>query len=151
MKKAFAEIKSKCCSKYMQQKVEEHPDYSSKITNNPIELLEAVKVFMHQPVRTQYPFMGLFNDLHNFHSAKQQHNESLSDWSKRFKLLLDLAKKRIGTNWLNDFVKNQVAYQDETDLTKKADMLGANAIEAYSAYLFLKHSDQDKYLSLIHI
>ena len=103
MKKAFAEIKSKYCSKYMQQKVEEHPYYSSKITNNPIELLEAVKVFMHQPVRTQYPFMGLFNDLHNFHSAKQQHNESLSDWSKCYKLLLDLTKKRLGTNWLDDF------------------------------------------------
>ena len=47
---AFAMIKSQHCTKTMQTRVEEHPDYESKIDDDPIALLEAIKTLMHDPV-----------------------------------------------------------------------------------------------------
>jgi hypothetical protein len=40
----------------MQNRIEEHPDYESKIQDDPIELLEKIKVLMHNPIRAKYPF-----------------------------------------------------------------------------------------------
>ena len=38
----------------MQQHIEEHPDYTTML-NNPIELLKAIQILMHDPVHAQYP------------------------------------------------------------------------------------------------
>ena len=43
MCQACALIKSQHCSKTMQTRIEEHPDYESKIDDDPIALLEAIK------------------------------------------------------------------------------------------------------------
>ena len=47
LKKAYAYIWGTCCTRTMQNKVEEQDDFSSKIENNPIELLKIVETLMH--------------------------------------------------------------------------------------------------------
>ena len=53
--KAFAYIFSNYCTKTMQQRIEEHPDFAT-IQNDPIEFLKIIKLFMHDPVCAQYLF-----------------------------------------------------------------------------------------------
>ena len=53
--KAYALILSNYCNKVMQSRVKEHPDFDTKIENDPIVLLESIKVLMHDPIRAQYP------------------------------------------------------------------------------------------------
>ena len=43
------------CNKTMQCRIEEHPEFETKIENDPVELLKAIKVLMHDPVRARYP------------------------------------------------------------------------------------------------
>jgi len=48
--KAYTLIFSNYCNKTMQSQIEEHPDFESKIENNPIALLDAIKILMHDHV-----------------------------------------------------------------------------------------------------
>jgi hypothetical protein len=61
MDKAYALIFGTYCSKAIQSWIEEHPDYESTIRDNPIELLKAVSILMHDTVRAKYPYASLFD------------------------------------------------------------------------------------------
>jgi hypothetical protein len=54
--KAYALIFSTYCNKTMQNRIEEHPEFESTIHDDPIELLNKIKVLMHNPIRAKYPF-----------------------------------------------------------------------------------------------
>jgi len=41
----------------MQSRIGEHPDFENKIENDPIALLDAIKMLMHDPVQAQYPMV----------------------------------------------------------------------------------------------
>jgi hypothetical protein len=49
LNKAYALIFTNYCTKMMQSRIKEHPDYVF-FQNNPIALLEAIKMLMHDPV-----------------------------------------------------------------------------------------------------
>mgnify|MGYP000382356346 CR=1 FL=1 len=57
--KAYALIFSTYCDKAMQNRVEEHPNFETTIRDDPIELLNKIKVLMHDPIRAKYPFASL--------------------------------------------------------------------------------------------
>ena len=50
---AYALIKETYCTKPMRDRVEAHPDFDSKIKDNPVELLKAIRVLTHDTVRAQ--------------------------------------------------------------------------------------------------
>ena len=51
--RAYALILSTYCNGTMQHRIKEHPDFESKIQNDPIELLKAIKIVMHDPIRAK--------------------------------------------------------------------------------------------------
>jgi hypothetical protein len=51
--KAYALIFSNFCNKTMQNRIEEHPDYETMIRDDPIELLDKIKMLMHDPIRAK--------------------------------------------------------------------------------------------------
>jgi hypothetical protein len=57
--KAYALIFSTYCNKTMQNRIEEHPEFETIIRDDPIELLNKIKVLMHDPIRVKYPFASL--------------------------------------------------------------------------------------------
>ena len=61
--KAFAYIYESFCIKEMQVAIKELPNYEKEIQNQPLKLLEEVKVLMHTPIRARYPFMSLTENL----------------------------------------------------------------------------------------
>jgi hypothetical protein len=63
MHKAYALIFSTYCNKTMQNRIEEHHDFESTIRDDPIELLEKIKVLVHDPVRSKYPYASLTEAL----------------------------------------------------------------------------------------
>ena len=46
LKKAYSLIYTTYCTKIMQTRIEEHPDFETKIDNDPIALLEAIKTLV---------------------------------------------------------------------------------------------------------
>jgi hypothetical protein len=84
MVSAYVTIMTDCCTKSMRVRIEEHPDFETKILNDPIELLNAIKLLIHAPKRAQYPLMDWLNTSKRFLNLRQQPQESLSDYYKRF-------------------------------------------------------------------
>ena len=100
---AFALIKS-FCNKTMVNKLEALPDYESKIRDDPIELLQAIKLLMHDPERARYPYASLTEAMGRMINIKQGEEESLIDYTKRFKQARDIFKSHVGGDILDVFV-----------------------------------------------
>ena len=69
----------------MQWKIEEHTEFSTKIEDDPVELLEAIKGLMHDTVRAVYPMSLIMDALSKLLNVRQQEDEQLLDFVKRFK------------------------------------------------------------------
>ena len=148
MSKACALIFSNYCNKTMQNRVEEHPEYESKIRDDPIALLEAIKTLMHDPIRAKYPCASLTEAISRAMNIKQTENENLLDCVKRFKQQRDIMKSHVGTNILDTFAENMPEHRNETD-TNKQDEMKKSAFERWTAHLPIRNSDQAKYGSLM--
>ena len=51
------------CNNVMQLRVKEHPEFAKSIEHDPIKLLEAIQVLMHDPIRAQYPVISMTEAL----------------------------------------------------------------------------------------
>lgn len=147
MTKAYGLIIANYCSTTMQTKIEEHPEYESKILDNPIELLDAILILMHDPVRAKYPFASLTDAISHLVNIKQVENENLLEYMKRFKQQQSILKSHLGGDILDKFVEKTQEYRDETDTTKQ-DEMKSEAYEKWMAYLLIRNSDQRKYGTL---
>jgi hypothetical protein len=147
--KAYALIFSTCCNKTMQNRVEEHHEFETTIRDDPIELLNKIKVLMHDPIRAKYHFASLIKAISRMLNLKQSENEVLLNYVKRFKEARDIMKSHVGTDILDKFVKNtlRVEYRDESNTTLKKEMKDG-AFDRWMAYLLIRNSDQAKYGSL---
>ena len=149
MVKAYTLIFSSYCNKTMQNRIEEHPDFESKIQDNPIELLKAIKILMHDPVRAKYPYASLVEAIIRAVTIRQQENEGLLDYVKRFKQQRDILKSQIGSEFLYKFVENTPEYRALTTDDEKTQMK-EEANSKFYAYLLLKCSDQARYGSVMN-
>src|SRR5210317_1239889 len=142
--KAYALIFTNYCTRPMQSRIEEHPEFESTIEDNPFELLKVIKMLMHDAVRAQYPYIAMTDGLTRLLNIKQQENEVLLDYVKRFKQTRDVTKSQIGTRLLDTFIEYQEDYVNETDDDEKKTMK-TEAYEKWMAYLLIKGSDPTKY------
>jgi hypothetical protein len=145
--KAYNLIFTNYCTMVMQARIEQHPDYETKLKNNPIATLEAIKTLMHNSVRAQYPMVTMSGALDRLMNVRQQENESLLDYVKRFKQLRDVVASQMGTKFLDEFVEHQTLYPAAASAMKKT--MKAEAYSQWTAYLLLRGSDQRKYGSLL--
>jgi hypothetical protein len=146
--KAYALIFSTYCNKTMQNRVEEHPEFETTIRDDPIELLNKIKVLrMHDPIRAKSPFASLTEAISRMLNLKQSDNKGLLDYIKRFKESRDIMKSQVGTDILDKFVENTLEYRDESNTTMKKEMKDG-AFNRWMAYLLIRNIDQAKYGSL---
>ena len=115
MRKLYSDILKNYCSRTMQQKVETHPDFKSadanlKIESNPLRLLAVIKELVHDQVRAQYPFASGWNALHRFTTMRQEDNESLIEYHKRFKQYRDIVKTQMGTDIFDQWTLKSKPY-----------------------------------------
>ena len=146
--KAYALIFSQYCNKTMQSRVEEHKDFTTTIRDDPIELLGKIRVLMHDPVRSKYPFASLTEAMSRMINLKQMEQEQLLDYVKRFKQTRDIMSSHMGTDILDKFMENTSAYKDEQDDVKKAEMK-SGAFNKWMAFLLIRNSDMNKYGKLL--
>ena len=147
--KAYALIFGTYCSKAIQSRVEEHPDFETTIRDDPIELLKTINMLMHDTVRAKYPYASLHDIMMRLFNLRQQEHEHLTDYVKRFKQTKDVVKAHMGSKWLEQFVEHTEEYQKETD-TKQQSELKNQSFERYMAFILLRNSDQAKYRSLMN-
>jgi len=148
LKKAYSVIKKQYCSKTMENRIEEHPDFASKIVNDPIELLKAIKTLTQDTVRAQYPYLSMWTALRRLITMRQFDDESILDFVKRFKQQRDIVKSHIGKKFLDEFVEHTENYRNENDPAKKAKMKDG-AFDRAMAVLLMDTADKNKYGTLM--
>ena len=148
MFKAYSLIKDNYCTKTMQQRLEEMPNYETSIDDDPIALLTAIQLLLHDPVRAQFPTVSMFNALKAMVTIRQYEGESLLDYSKRLKQTRNIMYAHQGEGITDGFVMMQPEYVSETDMAVRAEMK-KKASKAFIAYIFLQGSDPTKYGSLL--
>ena len=147
--KAYALIFS-YCNKVMQNRIEEMSNFDSEIRNDPIKLLEVIKEKMYDPARAKYEFVSLTEAFSRLIvETKQEKDESLIDYTKRFKQTKDILKQTVGDKVLQEFAERTQDYKDAgTDATKQ-DAIKKKSFNQWMAYVYLKNSDQLKYGTLM--
>jgi hypothetical protein len=113
LSKAYALLFSTYCNKTMKNRTEEHPNFETKIRDDPIKLLANIKVLMHDPKRAKYSFASLTEAMIRIMNIRQLENEGILDYVKRFKESRDIMKTHIGTDILDKFAENTKEYQEE--------------------------------------
>ena len=148
MSQCYSLLITKYCTKKMKSRLEEHPDYDSKLKDDAIETLEAIQTLVKAPVRAQYPYVTFTDDLIGFlTSTNQDHGDSLHDYTKVYKQEVDVIKACVPDTLLNKFLESTKGYQDAGSNKKKK--MKDEALDRWIAYVYLKNSDQDKYGSVL--
>ena len=79
----------------MTNRIKEMMEYKT-IKDNPFKLLEEIKKKMYEPGRVKYAWVGFTKQISGLLTTKQEENESLVDYTKRFKQVRDNAKSGLG-------------------------------------------------------
>jgi hypothetical protein len=106
MKKLYSHIFQNHCPSSIQGLIEKHPEFESKIRDDPIELLLALRNITHQPQRVVYPVASLVAAVENLHHCKQRANQHLNEYQKEFKQCRDVIVEMNGTRTFDGFVDN---------------------------------------------
>ena len=73
---------------------------------------------MHDTIQAQYPLVSITDALSRFINARQQDQESLLEYVKRFKQMRNVVKSQIGNKMLEEFMEKQQPYKDATTTEK---------------------------------
>ena len=121
----------------MQQRIETHPDYATRIVDNPIVLLEEIQKMMHETVRAQYNMLTFVEAIEAFVTIKQKNDEDLVDYSKRFKQVRTTYKSYLGKTLFDHYVGTLPEYTAAADDAAR-NKIKSDTFEAFSALLILK-------------
>jgi hypothetical protein len=85
MNKMYSLIYLQHCNNTIQDRIHAHPDFETKIKNDPIELLKAIEILINDLVQARYPYASVTKATTRFMTCRQLENKPLADYVKRFK------------------------------------------------------------------
>jgi hypothetical protein len=144
MNKTYSLIYLQHCNKTIQDRIHAHPDFETKIKNDPIELLKAIEILLNDPVPARYLYKSVTEAMTRFMTCRQLENKPLANYVKRFKGYQDSMAQNMGKDFPKEFVKNTKQYADETNTDKQDKMLKGSYAQ-WTAYMLMKNSNQGKY------
>jgi hypothetical protein len=130
MNKIYSLIYLQHCNKTIQDRIHAHPDFETKIKNDPIELLKAIEILINDPVRARYPEASVTEATTRFMTCRQLENKPLAGYVKGNQ---DSMAQNMGKDFLKDFEKNTKQYADETN-TDKQDKMQKGLYARWTAY-----------------
>ena len=144
--KAYALLWERC-AKAMKNKVEARSDYNI-IKNDPILLLKAIKEHALNYQENRYSMAIILDAMRAVLGTKQKDNESLQDYTKRFRLARDVLKSHVGGPIILTKIVEALPTYDEEDKEKCAK-LQEQTYNQFLAYLYLDNADKTKYGSIL--
>ena len=140
----YTVIKVHFCSKAMVARLEEHPDFESKIEDDPFETLNAIKQIMQDPQRAQYYLIPPINAYKQVLNLKQGPNEGLADYIKRTKQIWDVNESFNGKGWLDHAIEQSEGYRALTDADEQKEFK-KKAYDAAKGFMVVDCADPLKY------
>jgi hypothetical protein len=84
------------CTKGMRNKIKARTDYGTKIKNNLIKLVKAIKKYLLGYQENCYNMAVILNSLKTLVNIRQKEGETLQDYTKRFRVTRKVFKTQIG-------------------------------------------------------
>ena len=138
------------CTKSLRAKLEARLNWDdgtvNKIKYNPINLLKAIKEITHNHQDTRYPQESIFHAIKNVFTIKQEDNEGLTDFTKRFNNAVDIMETQHGTLPMKAYLKTRSDYQ-LAQVSGDANLLTEIHKQQYDrlkAFAYLKALDAKK-------
>ena len=97
------------CSREVQAKLEEIPNFSTNIRNTSLELLQYIETLMHIPQGAKYPLLTLIEVLASYMRICQGKNEKLIDHLSRFKSETKVVTRMFGKGLVVGFTYHSKA------------------------------------------
>jgi hypothetical protein len=151
MSAAYAILLDSWCVRAMQQRIQTHPDYATKLIDDPIETLKAIQTLSHDPVRAQYPMQSMLDALRRWVNHKQQDNQGLQDYYNEYKQHRDVVIGHLGKRFLDEFVEHTEEYRkipSDAVFDAEREELKKNAFDALQALMIIDGADKNKYGSV---
>jgi hypothetical protein len=123
MNKTYSLIYLQHYNKTIQDRIHAHPDFETKIKNDPIELLKATEILINDPVGARYPYASVTEAMARFMTCRQLENKPLANYVKRINSYQDSIAQNMGKDFPKEFMKNTKQYADETNTDKQDKML----------------------------
>jgi hypothetical protein len=99
MNKMYSLIYLQHCNKTIQDRIHAHPDFETKIKNDPIKLLKTIEILINNLVRPRYPYASVTEAMTRFMTCRQLENKSLAGYVKRFKSYRDSMAQNMGKDF----------------------------------------------------
>ena len=163
--KAYAFLWEKC-SRAMQNKLLGRKDFETKIYNNPIKLLIAIKEHSLNFQESRYEMTIIAESIKNFFNTKQNNSESLQEYTRRFKSAKEIMESHIGgpiplekyielskeykedlKQYENDVMNNATSNESKPKINDEKYVKKASS-KLY-AYIYINNADKNKYESLL--
>ena len=135
------------CTTTMQNRLQQHPEFASKLVDNPIETLKAIELLTHNPVRVVYSLEAITDALKNFLLARQNKRESTMDYIKRRKQIGATVLQFLGPNFLEYFIKSTEWYEKATEIEKKN--LLEQSYQLWQSYLLVRNGEKEQFGDLL--
>jgi hypothetical protein len=137
----------------MQNKIEARPYFKSDISDNPFNLLKAIKEHSTSYQENCYNMSVILDAMKTLLNRKHKEGETLQDYTKRFRIAREVLESHIGEPIiLTKIVKTIQGYIELPILDVEAGKnckYKENVFEKFLAYLYLENSDQAKYGSIL--
>ena len=152
-RKAFALIYGQC-NKALQHKLQARKDFESSIKGDPIKLLDAISEHSMSYVENKYPYSTAQDAIKNYINLKQIEDESLVDYTRRFKSAKKIMETQIGGKLeLPKLAKLDPKWME---ISNPANWTVANhadcktrAYKRFTTFLYLENADRTKYGTLL--
>ena len=122
------------CTQGVKNQLQAHQDWKL-IQYDPIELLKALREITHRYQDSRYAIGTVATSIRTFFTMKQENNESLVTYSKRFKNAKDIMETRFGKLDMSHSLMGTASY-DTASLTEK-EIMEKDAYNRLVAYEFL--------------
>ena len=143
----YALITNDYCTTAMRNRIEEQGNFSSEIDGKPIALLELIKSLIYENNRAQYCYVSMTDSLKRVLNMRQNDDEELTDYVKRFKYNYSILQKHLGDKFLYEFIDQQSFFKEETDQDKQTQMK-LDSCGEWRAYLLIICAHKHKYGTL---
>jgi hypothetical protein len=145
--KAYALIWERC-TKGMKNKIEARVEFATKIENDPIELLKAIKEHSQNFQEHRYNMSIILDSMRGLLNVKQKEGETLQDWTKRFRTAREVLESHFGGPIIIPRIVENMPEHDPNDLEmiKKCQM---KSFEGFLAFLYLENADKSRYGSIL--
>jgi hypothetical protein len=134
------------CNTALQAKLKARKDFYSKVKNDPIELLKAIQQYSISYQEKRYEEKAHLEGIKSFVLLKQKEDESLVEYTSRFKAARDVMVSQIGGPIVfTKLVEQRLIAKPSA----QKDQLIKEAFGEFVAFTYLENADKTKYGTLV--